>query len=521
VKIINKYILKEHIGPFVFALTALTSLMILQYVARKFGDLVGKGLSWQVIADFFVLSIPFTVAMTFPMAVLVAVLYAFSRFGAENEITALKASGVSTRAMLTPVLLASTVLALGMIWFNDQVLPRSNHKLATLQVDIFKTKPTFALREGVINTIKEQLFYLRAGRIDEESGTMHDVAIDDLGDPSRRRTLLADSGTLYLAPNKHDLNMTLYDGMMLSIPTDNPGQLSRLYYKVNRMKVPDVFKEFEQTNADDASKSDREMGVCEMQDALIRAHNNVQSRELAWADAAWTARRKSGIVEPHPPMRQLDSARGLGHYYCVATGKLDAWITRLRSASAVKTAAAATLNVADQAGPPGAGNATSAPTPPPSPQAANPEATEAAAHAEVMRGDYVMARKQENRWLIEIHKKFSLATACIVLALVGGPLAIRFPRGGVGLVIGVSFVIFAIYYVCLIAGESLANRVILQPWVAMWGANAIFLVIGLTLYLRMGAETATNRGGDAGELFASLRAGLARRLGIGRDRQGP
>ena len=58
-KIINKYVLKEHIGPFVFALSALTSLLLLQYIARKFGDLVGRGLSWQVIGEFFLLSIPF------------------------------------------------------------------------------------------------------------------------------------------------------------------------------------------------------------------------------------------------------------------------------------------------------------------------------------------------------------------------------------------------------------------------------------------------------------------------------
>ena len=58
---------------------------------------MGRGLSWQVIGEFFLLSIPFTIAMTLPMAILVAVLYAFSRLAAENEITALKASGVSAR----------------------------------------------------------------------------------------------------------------------------------------------------------------------------------------------------------------------------------------------------------------------------------------------------------------------------------------------------------------------------------------------------------------------------------------
>jgi lipopolysaccharide export system permease protein len=123
-KIIGRYVLKEHIGPFVFASTALTSLMLLQYIAKKFGELVGKGLDASVIAEFMMLSVPFTVAMTLPMAVLVAVLYAFSRLAAENEITAMKASGIGMRTVLAPVLVGGLAMSLVMVAFNDQVLPR-------------------------------------------------------------------------------------------------------------------------------------------------------------------------------------------------------------------------------------------------------------------------------------------------------------------------------------------------------------------------------------------------------------
>ena len=196
-KIISRYVLKEHFGPFVFALSALTSLMLLQYIARRFGDLVGRGLSWQVITEFFLLSIPFTVAMTLPMAVLVAVLYAFSRLASENEITAFKAGGISTRRLMRPALILSVFVALFMLWFNDPVLSRANHELATLQIAILRTKPTFALKEQVINTVKEGQLYLRAGYIDrDQSGKMRDITIYDLNDPQRRRTIYANHGTL-------------------------------------------------------------------------------------------------------------------------------------------------------------------------------------------------------------------------------------------------------------------------------------------------------------------------------------
>lgn len=133
VKILHKYVLKEHVGPLVFAMTALTSLLLLQYIAKRFGDLVGKGLPWSIIAEFLGLSIPLTVALSMPMAVLVATLYAYSRLAAENEITAMKAGGISMRSVMMPVLLAALGVTLFMVAFNDQVLPRANHRLRTLQ----------------------------------------------------------------------------------------------------------------------------------------------------------------------------------------------------------------------------------------------------------------------------------------------------------------------------------------------------------------------------------------------------
>jgi lipopolysaccharide export system permease protein len=104
VRITTRYVLREHVGPLLFSLSALTSLLLLNYIARKFGDLAGKGIPARVIAEFFLLSVPFTVAMTLPMAVLVAALYAFSRLASENEITAFKASGVSMGRLLAPAL---------------------------------------------------------------------------------------------------------------------------------------------------------------------------------------------------------------------------------------------------------------------------------------------------------------------------------------------------------------------------------------------------------------------------------
>src|SRR5437667_4971081 len=218
VKILSRYVLKEHLGPLTFALTALTSILLLQYIGKHFGELVGKGLPAFVIAAFFGLSVPLTVALTLPMAVLVATLYAFSRLAAENEITAMKASGVSMVSVLKPVLWAALGVTVVMIGFNDQVLPRSNHRLAVLQRDIAQKKPTFGLRVQVINEVSPGKFYLRAGHIDEASNLMREVTIYDMADPRRRRTIYADSGNMRLTKGMTARQVSHYNGTMQEPP---------------------------------------------------------------------------------------------------------------------------------------------------------------------------------------------------------------------------------------------------------------------------------------------------------------
>jgi lipopolysaccharide export LptBFGC system permease protein LptF len=85
---------------------------------------------------------------------------------------------------------------------------------------------------------------------------------------------------------------------------------------------------------------------------------------------------------------------------------------------------------------------------------------------------------------VEIQKKFALAFACVVLALAGAAIAFRFPRGGVGLVIGAGSILFTGYYLSLVAGESLADRQVISPFVGMWMANAFLLAVVLLLVWR-------------------------------------
>jgi len=604
VKIISKYILREHVGPFVFALTALTSLMILNFISRQFGELVGKGLPASVIGEFFALSVPFTVALTLPMSVLVAVLYAFSRLAAENEVTALKASGVSPWRLVTPALVWGLFMSVFLLAFNDQVLPRANFRLKTLQDDIAQTKPTFLLKDQVINAVQEGKLYLKAGRIDRSNGRMREVVIYDLSEPTRRRTIYADRGLIQFAANQKDLDLELYHGQMQTVATDKPGQLDRLFFDRDRIKVANVTGQFDREEGDTLSRGDRELSVCAMQKRLIRANAIHEENRREYQEALRLARLSAAQRTPvQPPVHRAavptPEPKNLGWAYCrllarvvgvkaaeaaeVRSAGLHAFVQDTTSSSPVQDTAAkrpaqdaaaksaaqdtvarklardsaarrdsARRAAADSATrfaapagpgappqqgtvilgtsrPPAPGSRGATPVPAPVPAAGQPQKgapskfvdpflantkTDSAARIQMnkqlsqseisenisrtaeVKLRYEMSQRTKNRYEVEINKKFSLAAACLIFVILGAPLALRFPRGGVGLVLLVSLMVFALYYVGLIGGESLANKGIIPPFWAMWGTNVVLTIVGLVLLFRMGREENSGRGGS-------------------------
>jgi lipopolysaccharide export system permease protein len=138
--------------------------------------------------------------------------------------------------------------------------------------------------------------------------------------------------------------------------------------------------------------------------------------------------------------------------------------------------------------------------------------------ASVHRATQTNALSARNLWTsaiekkVEIHKKYSIAFACIVFVLLGAPLAVRFPRGGVGMVITVSVVIFAIFWVSLIGGEALADRGYVGPAMAMWAPNLLLFPYGVYLVRGMSRQVATARGGGWEDLFFTLANGIRRPL---------
>jgi lipopolysaccharide export system permease protein len=269
-RLLRAHILGSVTGPFAFAWIALTGMLMLNQLSRRLDGLVGKGLPAGVITEVLLLFIPFIVALTLPMAILVAVLYGFSQMGTDNELTAMRANGVSVLQMLRPVFLAGVLLMVANFLFIDQVLPRTNLRLLNLQNDIGQKKPTFSLREQVMNNLTGSQYFLQAGRIEPGTDRMREVVIYDMSPPDARRVIYADSGYMSFEGGQKNLGLLLYDGRVDEYKTAEPGTVQVTRFLRNTILVRDIENAFRQSFGS-VQKGDREMTTCEMMDRVAAA----------------------------------------------------------------------------------------------------------------------------------------------------------------------------------------------------------------------------------------------------------
>ncbi|MEN8144203.1 MAG: LptF/LptG family permease [Gemmatimonadota bacterium] len=445
-RILTRYILRRHVGPFLFSIAALTLLLLLDQVAKKLEMLVGKDLGGAVIAEVFVYSIPFIVAVMIPMAVLVAVLFVFNRLAADNEISAMKASGVSLHRLMAPVLITAGVVAVGLTWFNDRVLPESNHQLAVLMADISRKKPTFALSEQTINEIARGRLFLRVARINSATSLMQDITIFDERERGRSRTIYADSGRMALTDT--DLHLTLYDGVMTELELAEDETFGRVAFGTTYMKVQNVANELQRDSVG-AFRSDRELPIREMRE---RAESNRFEADLVGATSRGLTlgltRRLLGAEPDSATLAVVPGQVGMDSAGTAAPDTTRSFATGLRIGIDL----------------------------------ARPSAAVNAFRVQATR--YKTNQEAASRFDVEIQKKMSIPAACIVFVLIGAPIGSRYRRGGVGLVIGVSLVVFSLYYVSLIGGEELADRRLLSPFWAMWASNMLFGTVGVLALFR-------------------------------------
>ena len=149
-KILTKYTIKEFVPPFLTSLLCLTLILLLEEIFRLTRLFVKKGVSPLYLLELLIYVLPATIVVTIPMSTLIGILIAFGRLSTDNEITAMRAHGVSFQQLLVPMLITSAFLSVTDLVFMDYALPHGNAAYSSLKRDISRKNPTFVLEEGMV-----------------------------------------------------------------------------------------------------------------------------------------------------------------------------------------------------------------------------------------------------------------------------------------------------------------------------------------------------------------------------------
>lgn len=457
--ILSRYILKSHIGPFLFGFVTVIFVFTMQFLTRYLDRLVGKGLEFGVIIELITLQIAWMVVLAAPMAVLISTLMSFGNLTNSMEMTAIRASGISLFKIMTPVLIAAAIVALLVERFNNIILPEANHEAKVLLMDISKTKPSFGLEENVFSDMIYG-YTILARHTDEKTSNISGVTIYDNSNNQRQVVITAESGSFEFSKDSRYLIMTLKNGEMHELVT--PGRLS--YRKIRFAKHKVVFEStgfgFERSDESSVSRSDRELSA----KAMLQICDSLTSRTQVFKQnvKASLGKRTKEIFQdtvvrfspaPATPVAYASPDDSIGILRNIAPSRRFKVVDRsiFIARTALNEVQTQTFNIENN-------------------------------------------ENSRSKYLVEIHKKYSIPFACLFFALVGVPLGVLARRGGFGIGAGLSLFFFLMYWAFLIGGEKLADRGLLSPGLAMWMGNIVLIIIGtVMLYIVTGGRFISSR----------------------------
>ncbi len=260
-KLLTRYILKEHFLPFLYALLIVIFLLFTNFLLRAVDRFLGKGLPIDIILEYLFLNTAWIIALAAPVAVLVATLMAFGRFSEDNEITALRSSGVSFTRILWPALTFSILVAVPLMTFNNTVLPHMNHNARMLARDIYRKRPDLNVEAGYfIDDLPQYSFIVKGKRGDR----YQDVHIYGKDRTVTQTSIRAKEGAFQ--PLDDAIMVTLYDGEIHEVEVNNYQNYRRIIFDRHRITIPaeDLMLERRETG----SRTDREMTLNMMDEKI-------------------------------------------------------------------------------------------------------------------------------------------------------------------------------------------------------------------------------------------------------------
>ena len=439
-KLISRYFIREMILPFIFSLLMITFLLFINFLLRAIDRFLGKGIDLLTILEYLFLNLAWIIALSVPMAVLLATLMAFGRLSEDNEINAMRASGIGFLTIIRAPIMFGIITALLLVFFNNFILPEMNYKARLLSGDIYRKRPGMNIEPGVFIDDLPAYSMIIGGK---KNDIMSEVRIFSKGKQKEQTSIHAKTGKLTTLSDAFLL--TLFNGEIHELENKDFTNYRRIIFDIHKIIIPanDILL----NRRDSSKRSDREMTIPMIIKKVEEYDKKLKMVNLRIQNSFYRALGDSllptSLVEGHLLIQQIKNK--INSDTTISKANLSKKERQLRNLE---------RQIKNEFG---------------------------------LITTYL---KGKNKYKVEAHKKVSIPFACILFVLLGAPLGVMSKKGGFAISTSLSFGFFLIYYIFLIGGEELADRNQVSPEVGMWAPNFIVLLIALYLILHTIRERA-------------------------------
>lgn len=455
VKRLYWFVLKSFVPLFCMTFFICLFIVLMQFLWRYIDELVGKGLTIDLIGELFFYAALSMVPMALPLAILLASLMTFGNLGEHFELTAMKASGVSLLKVMSPLIVLMGIIAVGAFFFQNNVLPIAQTKMYTLLFSVRQKSPELEIPEGVFyDQIPGYNFFV--DHKDRLSGTLYEIMIYDMSKGfDNAGIILADSGKLVMTEDKSHLFLKLWEGESFDNLKEAGSSMKNVPYRRESFHDKSILLEFDANfnRLDEEGMRNQYVGknITELQATIDSVGRMVDSMGVSYSRTIMEAPRmgvSSVNYRPDESGRLVEAP-----VPDVALSKplnVDSLLTGPNSAARVNYVSQA-LNKAKNM------------------------KQEYEFRSLVMKEELKTIRRHD----IELQKKFTLSFACIIFFFIGAPLGAIIRKGGIGMPLVISVILFIFYYIIDNTGYKMARDGRILVWEGIWLSSAILLPLGI------------------------------------------
>ncbi len=440
-KTLNKYLFEQSLIPFLLSVAVITTVLFLQFLIRAVDRFLGKGLDALTIFEYLYLNLAWIIALSVPMSLLISSVMTYGRMAQQNEITALKSAGINLYNIIKPAMLFSSLVGIGLCLFNNFILPEMNYNARLLARDIYKKKPELSIEPGYfVDMIPQYTMIVK----EMDGKDFKDVKIFSKNQKSEQTTIYANQGSLSSDGNM--ITIDLMDGEIHEIDLSDYDYYRKIKFKTHQIMIS--MDELMLNRTSESNRTDREMRVPQMIQE-IEKNNNLISQIY---DRINKVKEEIGITNPN------------ANTLAIIENEIE--LLKQKKMNRVTEKKEFNKDV-------------------PIPALENKDyILSLTNNARQFKNEFTLIENYEktnNKFKVEIHKKFTLALACVLFTMVGAPLGILVRNGGMTIASGLSIAFFLIYYILLIWGEQLADRNLLNPGLGSWLPNIILFISGMVI----------------------------------------